>query len=193
MRNDPSVIALVGRVIDGDQEAWNEIIDRYAPLVWAICVRYQLSRADIDDVGQSVWLLLVENVASLREPAALPGWIATTTRNECLRVLRASRRLDPDGLPPDDQLPPDESAVVDAELIEAEREAALRAAFDELPPNCHQLLSMLVSDPPPGYAQVSASLGIPIGSIGPTRARCLDRLRQSPHLADFVASDSRHL
>src|ERR1039457_1588408 len=74
MRDDPSVITLVARVGDGDQGAWNELIERYAPLVWSICVRYQLNRQDIDDVGQSVWLLLVEQIGSLREPAALPGW-----------------------------------------------------------------------------------------------------------------------
>jgi RNA polymerase sigma factor (sigma-70 family) len=94
MRDDPSVIALVARVGDGDQEAWNELVERYAPLVWSICVRYQLSRQDIDDVGQSVWLLLVEQIGKLREPAALPGWLATTTRRECLRILRAGRRYD---------------------------------------------------------------------------------------------------
>jgi len=184
MRDDPSVIALVARVCDGDQEAWNELIERYAPLVWSICLRYQLGRQDIDDVGQSVWLLLVEHVRELREPAALPGWLATTTRNECLRVLRAARRLDVEGLPPEDQMPPDSVAtMIEQEIIEAELNAALRLAFSELPPGCHDLLSMLLSDPPPGYAEVSAALGMPIGSIGPTRARCLERLRRSPHLA----------
>jgi len=184
MRDDPSVIALVARVCDGDQEAWNELIERYAPLVWSICLRYQLGRQDIDDVGQSVWLLLVEHVRELREPAALPGWLATTTRNECLRVLRAARRLDVEGLPPEDQMPPDSVAtMLEQEVIEAELNAALRLAFSELPPGCHDLLSMLLSDPPPGYAEVSAALGMPIGSIGPTRARCLERLRRSPHLA----------
>ena len=79
MRDDPSVIALVDRVGGGDQAAWDELIERYAPLVWSICARYQLDRHDVDDVGQSVWLLLVENIRNLREPAALPGWLATTT------------------------------------------------------------------------------------------------------------------
>jgi RNA polymerase sigma factor (sigma-70 family) len=188
MRDDPSVIALVDRVSGGDQRAWNELIERYAPLVWSICRRYQLDRQDIDDVGQAVWLALVENVASLRERAALPGWLATTTKNECLRILRDARRRDRDGLPPDDQLPPDVSAeVIEQEIIEAEQNAALRAAFAELSASCHQLLSMLMSDPPPGYTQISAKLGMPIGSIGPTRARCLDRLRRSPHLAGLLS------
>jgi RNA polymerase sigma factor (sigma-70 family) len=188
MRDDPSVIALVARVVDGDQQAWNEIVERYSPLVWSICVRYQLSRHDIDDVGQGVWLGLVEHIGKLRQPAALAGWLATTTRNECLRVLRAARRFDPDGLPAEDLMPPDPDAtMIEQELIEAELNAALRAAFAELSQPCHRLLSMLISDPPPAYAQVSKALDIPVGSIGPTRARCLGRLRQSPHLADFLS------
>ena len=184
MRNDSSVIALVARVGEGDQEAWDEIIERYSPLVWNICVRYQLNRHDIDDVGQSVWLLLVENIANLREPAALPGWLATTTKRECLRVLRAGRRHEHADLPPEDLMPPDPAATpIEEEVIVAERNAALRAAFAELPPRCYQLLSMLAGDPPPPYAEISAKLGLPVGSIGPTRARCLERLRRSPHLA----------
>ena len=191
MRDDPSVIALVARVGDGDQEAWDELVERYAPLVWSICVRYRLSRQDIDDVGQSVWLLLVEQIGRLREPAALPGWLATTTRHECLRVLRAERRYDHEGLPPDDQMPPDPFAtMIEQEVIVAERNAALRAAFAELPQPCRRLLSLLMSDPPPAYAEVSARLGMAIGSIGPTRARCLDRLRRSPHLVAVLGDQA---
>ncbi len=191
MRDDPSVIALVARVAGGDQEAWNEVIERYAPLVWSICLRYQLSRQDIDDVGQGVWLTLVENIGNLRQPAALPGWLATTTRNECLRILRAGRRLDPDGLPAEDVLAADpEAAELDRELIEAERNAALRAAFAELGQSCHDLLALLMSDPPPAYSTVSQRLGIPVGSIGPTRGRCLEQLRRSPHLADFLGDQA---
>src|SRR6202035_749098 len=92
---------------DGDQEAWDEVVERYSPLVWSICVRDRLSRQDTDDVGQSVWLLLVEQIGRLREPAALPGWLATTTRRECLRILRAARRQDHVDLPPEGQMPSD--------------------------------------------------------------------------------------
>jgi RNA polymerase sigma factor (sigma-70 family) len=191
MRDDSSVTALVTRVVDGDQEAWNEIIERYSPLVWSICLRFRLGRQDIDDVGQTVWLLLVENIGGLREPAALPGWLATTTRNECLRILRAARRNDFDGLPPDDQMPADLAGeMIEQEVITAERNAALRAAFAELPPGCHQLLSLLISDEPPAYAQISEKLGIRVGSIGPTRSRCLDRLRRSPHLTSVLGGEA---
>jgi RNA polymerase sigma factor (sigma-70 family) len=192
MRDDPVVIALVARVREGDQEAWDEVVERYSPLVWSICLRHRLSRQDADDVGQSVWLLLVEQIGSLREPAALPGWLATTTRRECLRILRTARRHDAAGLPPEDQLPADPAAVmIEDEVIAAERDAALRAAFAELPGGCHQLLSMLVSDPPCSYAAISATLDMPVGSIGPMRARCLDRLRRSPHLVAVLSGPAR--
>jgi RNA polymerase sigma factor (sigma-70 family) len=187
MRDDASVIDLVARVSGGDQAAWNELVERYSPLVWSICLRYRLDRDDIDDVGQSVWLLLIERIGSLREPAALPGWLSTTTKNECLRVLRVTRRHDHGGLPPEDRMPPDPDTVpVDRDLLAAERDVALRAAFDGLPHGCRELLSMLVGDPPASYADISAALGVAVGSVGPTRARCLDRLRRSPQLAGVL-------
>jgi RNA polymerase sigma factor (sigma-70 family) len=183
MRDDPSVIALVARASASDRDAWDELVERFAPLVWSICLRYRLDRQDIDDVGQSVWLLLVEKLGSLREPAALPGWLATTTQRECLRVLRAARRHDHTALPPEDQMPPDPAATtIEQEIIAAERGATLRAAFADLSPICRELLSMLVCDPPCAYTEISATLGMAVGSIGPMRARCLDRLRRSPHL-----------
>jgi RNA polymerase sigma factor (sigma-70 family) len=184
VRDDSSVSALVARARDGDQPAWNEIVERYAPLVWSICNRYRLSRPDIDDIGQTVWLLLVEQLGNIRQPAALPGWLATTTQRECLRVLRAASRYDSFGSSVDNQELPDQSApVIEQEVIEAELHAALRTAFAGLPARCRQLLSMLLSDPPHSYAEISATVPIAIGSIGPQRARCLDKLRRSPSLA----------
>jgi RNA polymerase sigma factor (sigma-70 family) len=184
VRDDSSVSALVARARDGDQPAWNEIVERYAPLVWSICNRYRLSRQDIDDIGQTVWLLLVEQLGNIRQPAALPGWLATTTQRECLRVLRAASRYDSFGSSVDNQELPDQSApVIEQEVIEAELHAALRTAFAGLPARCRQLLSMLLSDPPHSYAEISATVPIAIGSIGPQRARCLDKLRRSPALA----------
>jgi RNA polymerase sigma factor (sigma-70 family) len=187
MRDDPTVVSLVARAANGDQAAWDEIVERYSPLVWAICLRHQLDRQRIDDIGQSVWLLLVENISRLREPAALPGWLATTTRRECLRALRSSGRYGMEVATPVEEQLADGSPEIDHEIIEAELHAALRAAFAELPEGCRALLSILISDPPPGYARISATLGIPIGSIGPTRARCLAKLRQSPQLVAMLA------
>ena len=185
MRDDPEVISLVTLARDGDQRAWDEIVDRYAPLVWAICRRYRLGRSDTDDVAQTVWLLLVEQLGKLRQPAALPGWIATTTARECLRVLRAASRYDHTELP--DDSPPESGAspLIEQEVLAAELHAAVRAAFTQLPDRCRKLLSMLISDPPASYAQISAALSIPVGGIGPQRARCLDRMRRSSSLSAF--------
>lgn len=186
MRDDPSVVALVVRATEGDQRAWNEIVERFAPLVYAICTRYRLGSHDIEDVGQTVWLLLVEHLDKLREPAALPGWLATTTTRECLRVVKAASRSEWRGSGQDDSLQFVDNRAIDEEILMAERNAVLRELFAELPVRCQQLLSMLMSDPPDSYATIHQALGIPIGSIGPQRARCLDRLRRS---SAFMALD----
>jgi RNA polymerase sigma factor (sigma-70 family) len=186
MRDDPDVVALVTRAAGSDQGAWNELVERYAPLVWAICNRYRLSNHDIEDVGQNVWLALVEQLGKLRQPAALPGWLATTTRRECLRVVTTATRL---GNRLDEAAEFVDDAVIDEEILRAERDAGLRAAFAELPPHCRQLMGMLISDPPHTYAEISATLGIPMGSIGPQRARCLDRLRRSDTLIALGAGE----
>ena len=191
MRDDPHVVALVTRASGGDQDAWNELVDRYAPLLYTICTRYRLSNHDIEDVGQSVWLLLVEQLAKLREPAALPGWLATTTARECLRVVKAASKAEWLGTGLDDSVFFVDDAVIDEEILMAERNVALRAAFAELPPRCQRLLSMLISDPPHSYAQIHAELGIPVGSIGPQRARCLERLRRSDALAAFGEGEEK--
>jgi len=179
MRDDPTVVALVVRAAGSDTSAWYEIVERYSPLVWSICARFQLSDQDAEDIGQNVWLLLVEQLGKLREPAALPGWLATTTRRECLRVVTAARRTERLGTRLDDAEQFVADTVIEEEILMAERNALLRAALAELPPRCQQLLGMLLSDPPEPYAKISATMDIPVGSIGPQRARCLERLRRS--------------
>ena len=181
----------VVRARDGDKQAWDELVERYAPLVWSICHRYRLCRVDADDVGQSVWLRLVDQLALVRDPAALPGWIATTTQRECSRVLRAARkqetlrhRLDAADIP--DTV----TGVAEAELLRAERHAALREAFTQLPHDCQRLIAMLIQDPPVPYAEISAELGIPVGSIGPTRRRCVEKLRRDPAVAALIDAEA---
>src|SRR5215471_16827013 len=186
VRDDPTVVALVTRAAASDQGAWDEIVDRYAPLVWSICTGFRLSNHDIEDVAQNVWLLLVGQLGTLREPAALPGWLATTTRRECLRVVTASRRSERLGTELDEAAQFVADTVVDEEILVAERNAALRVAFAELPPRCQQLLGMLLRDPPCPYGTISTTLDIPIGSIGPQRARCLGRMRKSSALLGLV-------
>jgi RNA polymerase sigma factor (sigma-70 family) len=191
MRNDPQVIDLVTRARNGDRSAWDALVDRYSPLIWAICRRYQLDRTDAEDVGQAVWLRLVEQLDNLREPAALPGWLATTTQRECCRVKRAGCRPAAGEQVPDAENLPDEQAVAaDDELLTAERHAALRVAFSDLPPSCQHLLALLMGDPPISYAEISARLGIPIGSIGPKRSRGLERLRRHPAVAALIRAQA---
>jgi RNA polymerase sigma factor (sigma-70 family) len=194
MRNDPVIVDLVRRARAGDQGAWDEIVERFAPLVWGICRRHRLSVADADDVGQSLWLGLLEHLDALRDPAALPGWIATTTRRECLKVHDDARRrrspVDPAGAD-DDVLGADPTAPpVDEGLLVEERRAAVRAAFAGLAPQCRRLLALLVSDPPLPYARIAEVLGVPVGGLGPTRARCLEKLRRSEALAAFLDRDA---
>jgi len=126
MRDDPTVIHLVTRARTGDQRAWNTLVERYAPLVWSICRRHQLSGTDAEDVSQSVWLTLVRQLGTIRDPAALPGWLATTTA---------------------------------------------------------------IGDPPVPYTQISARLGIPVGSIGPTRRRLLGKLREHPAITALIKAE----
>jgi RNA polymerase sigma factor (sigma-70 family) len=142
---------------------------------------------DAHDVGQNVWLRLVEYLPSLREPAALPGWLATTTRRECLRVQRLTWQNEKQLGQPDVDVPADEETTrVDRWLIEHERDSALRTAFAQLGERCRQLLAMLMRDPPEPYAKISADLSIPVGSIGPSRARCLQQLRGNPAVLALI-------
>lgn len=190
MRDDPTVVALVVRARSGDKSAWDELVERYAPLVWSIIRRYRLTGPDGDDVGQNVWLLLVEQLESIREPAALPGWLRTTTQRECLRVLRINQeRLRVDAAEDADTIT-DLSPSAEESLLVAERNAALRAAFAQLPPDCQQLLSLLAQDPPLSYAEISRRVGRRIGGLGPRRGRCLDKLRRCPPLAALIESMS---
>jgi RNA polymerase sigma factor (sigma-70 family) len=180
---------LVARARDGDKPAWDTIVERYAPLIWSICRRYRLDRTDADDVGQSVWLRLVDQLAMIRDPAALPGWIATTTRRECGRVISAARRREVLGYGEDiAEMPAADPAAIEGEVLIAERNAVLREAFHQLPPRCQELIGLLLADPPVPYAEISDKLDIPVGSIGPTRARCLQRLREYPAMAALISA-----
>ena len=190
-RGDPPVAQLVMRARNGNQQAWNTLVDRYASLVWSICRRYRLDRADAEDVAQTVWLRLLDQLGRLREPDALPGWLATTTRRECLQVLDTARRTDTLGLAlAAEDIPGQQPAAAEQELLAAERHAALLAALADLPPHCQRLLALLIQDPPVSYAEISARLGISVGSIGPIRSRCLDKLRRHPALAALINAET---
>ncbi len=176
------VASLVGAAIAGDERAWQELIDRYAPLVMSVAAGFRLFGTDAEDVSQLVWLRLVEHLDELREPRALPMWLVTTTRHECIRLVRLNRRsepVDPLVLSVGEGV---DHAAVDERLLRVERSQALLEALAELSDHHRALLLLLAEDPPIPYAEIASRLGIPKGSIGPTRARALHRLRSSPAL-----------
>ena len=187
MRDNPVVIDLVTRAATGDRHAWDALVEQFSPLIWSLCRKYRLADADAEDVGQKVWLQLVGHLDTIRDPAALPGWLVTVTRRECLQVLSAAHRSAPAGYLTDIQnMADDQSRTAEQDLLAAERHAALREAFAALPPSGQQLIALLLHDPPLSYTEVSARLGIPIGSIGPTRRRYVDKLRRYPAVAALI-------
>ena len=190
-RDDLVVADLVAHARGGDVQAWEALVERYASLIWSICRRYRLGRADAEDVAQSVWMRLVNQLDKIRDPAALPGWLATTTRRECERVARAAHGPHAVAYAVDtDKIPDAHAEAAEQELLAAERHAALREAFTHLPPAYQRLISMLIADPPLPYAEISARLGIPVGSIGPTRSRILDRMRRHPAIAALIDAEA---
>ena len=167
------VAELVRAAADGDQAAWHGLVDRYNGLVWSVARAHRLSTVDASDVVQTTWLRLVENLGRLQDPERVGAWLATTARRECLRTLRHSARQVPTEAVPEVAA----EGRVDSALLVEERDRLLWQAFGGLSERCQTLLRILVADPPPSYEEVGAALDMPIGSIGPTRQRCLDRLR----------------
>jgi RNA polymerase sigma factor (sigma-70 family) len=191
MRDNPVVTDLVTRAAKGEKQAWDALVERFIPLIWSICRNHRLSNADAEDVGQIVWMQLTGQLGKIRDPAALPGWLATVTRRECLRVMDATHRLPMVGYVIDAEIIADErSAAAEQELLATERHAALREAFAALSPSDQQLIALLLDDPPVSYTEISARLGIPVGSIGPTRRRCVDKLRRHPAIAALISTDT---
>lgn len=174
---DEQVIALVRAAAAGDRAAWENVVNRYVALLWAVALRHGLHENDAADVVQTTWLRLLEHIDDIREPARIGSWLATTAQREALRCIAHRRRNvlgdDPVALDEPDRLlaPPDEA------LIASEQAAAARTAMDSLPPTWRSLVELLIQDPPPSYEEIGADLGVPIGSIGPTRSRCVRRLR----------------
>lgn len=194
MTDQESLTDIVKAAISGDREAWHWLVNRYAPLVVGVASRYRLGAEDVADVSQAVWLKLVEHLDGIREPRALPGWIVTTTRNEALRVSKSRQRtvtVDPQtGLRFDDVSDVSDVCNVDDQLLRDEQQHALREGLRELRPQHRDLLMLLLADPPLSYDDISQKLGMPKGSIGPTRARCLEALRHTAALRTFLPASN---
>jgi RNA polymerase sigma factor (sigma-70 family) len=170
---------LVARASHGEAAAWNAIVDRFSPLLWGVARGYRLRQEDAADVVQNTWLKLLDHLDSIKQPEALAGWLSTTAQHEALAVLRKGKR---EHLVRDDDLAtnvPDEQALaLDAALLDDERDGELWMCFGHLPEPCQVLLRALMASDRPNYKVISEALGMAVGSIGPTRMRCLDKLRE---------------
>ncbi|MGB6456974.1 MAG: sigma-70 family RNA polymerase sigma factor [Streptosporangiaceae bacterium] len=169
---------LVRLAAAGDKRAWERLVDQYSRLIWAMTRDFKLQEIDAADVVQATWLRLLEHIGRIEYPERIGSWLATTARHECLRHLAARKRV---------MLVDDHDAAfsgtvahqpeLDDRLLAEERAQAVRAALATLPTRSQLLLELLMADPPASYTEISDRLGLPIGSIGPTRGRCLERLR----------------
>jgi len=175
--HDEEVTRLVRAAANGDQRAWDAIVSRYVALLWSIAFRHGLGESDAADVVQNTWLRLFEHIDDVREPARVGSWLATTAQRESLRIVAQRQRV----VPSDDEAAFDGAdrlqAPLDEALLSREQAAEARAAVETLPPQWRSLVEALTQDPPMSYERIVADLGVPIGSIGPTRGRCVRRLR----------------
>lgn len=167
---------LLSRAGDGDQRAWDALVERFGGLVWSVARSFRLDPATAADVAQTTWLRLVEHLDRIREPEKLKSWLATTTRHEAFRLIRHAQRYVPT-VAFEVMADP---AFTDpaADLLADERAASLTTAFQALSDDCQQILRLCTTDPPLAYADIAAIVDRPVGSIGPTRARCLEQLRR---------------
>ena len=173
----PDIAGLVRLAAAGNHQAWDRLVDQYARLIWSITVDFKLTESDAADVAQTTWLRLLEHIDRIQYPDRVGSWLAATARNECLRSLAARKRV---VLAQDDEVLTDVVASepeIDERILADERDQVVRDALSCLPRRWQRLLELLMADPPASYAEISDQLGLPVGSIGPTRGRCLAQLR----------------
>lgn len=175
---DDDIVELQKAAADGDEGAWRALVERYSPLVWSVSRACRLSHADAQDVHQFVWLTLTQHLSRINDPRSLGSWLYRVAKNESLRVVGQSERQ----VPTDTLIEPvafDDATYADARVLLEERNAELWAAVELLPPRCRALLRALMAETQPSYREISSQFSIPIGSVGPTRLRCLERLRRT--------------
>lgn len=185
---DPeSLTDLVSAAAMGDERAWEAIVARYSGLLWHLIRAYRLSDSEAADVIQTTWLHLVQHIGRIRNPEALGAWLVTTARREALRVLRRASRERSSANVGDLEAADQHERSPEAQAFTADVNETLWRCVDGLPLRDRTLLRVLMADPPASYQEISAALNMPIGSIGPTRARCLRRLRRSVERAGILA------
>jgi RNA polymerase sigma factor (sigma-70 family) len=189
----------IAALMQSDEQAWSALIERHQHIIDAVCRRYRLRPEDAADVSQTVWMKAIDNLDRIREPRAMPGWIKTTAMRAACTVLRSRDRLTLVDVSEDNSAdwsplaPAPSSSEVDARMLHAERRAAVRDGLADLTESHRALLSLLVADPPITYQQISDQLGLPVGSIGPTRARCLRKLAATPSIRALELGRGDHV
>lgn len=181
--NANQVTVLVREASEGDSGAWEDLYAEYSRLLWGVARRFRLDEHQRADAVQATWLKLLENIDGIRDPACLPGWLATTVRRICADKVRSSQREKPVEVLGEwrvvlERAEDDDTCPVRS-LIRREHQAAVRLVLAELPEQQKQLLQLLHASPPPSYQELSELTGMPVGSIGPTRARILAKLRSA--------------
>jgi RNA polymerase sigma factor (sigma-70 family) len=165
---------LLLRAAAGEREAWDALVDRFDQMVWSVARGFRLDDAAASDVAQTVWLRLIENVDRIQDPERLPGWLATTCRREALRVIKRSERSVPSDFEYDIE---DPAPSLESMMIKDEETREVVQAFGELGEECQQLLRLLTVEPALSYEEIAEATGRPVGSLGPTRGRCVERLK----------------
>jgi RNA polymerase sigma factor (sigma-70 family) len=161
---------LVERCLKGDQAAWKALVTRYQRLVYSVAHSLCAQPDDVSDVFQQVWMELYQHLANVRNIDALPAWLITVTRRRCYAMMHSRRGTEP---------LTEEIPDLSEELAHVEREHTLERALDRLPDRCRRLIDLLYFDArEPSYLQIAEAMGMPEASIGPTRARCLEKLRK---------------
>jgi RNA polymerase sigma factor (sigma-70 family) len=176
---------LVRECLKGNKSAWTALIEKYKGLIFSIPLKRGFSREDADEILQSVCLTLLNEIANLREPRALAAWLIRSTSHQCLGLRRKQRRFAGDEIDQDDQTE-DPDRLPDKVLQELEREQIVRQVISRQSPECRRLIKLLFFENPPiPYADAARALGLATGSIGATRGRCLEKLRQALERSDF--------
>ena len=182
---------LLAACLNGEQAAWDVLVDRYSALIYSIPLKYGFGDADAADIFQSVCVTLVEKLDTIRAPRGLAAWIITTTSRQCMAFARQrgreqARSMAAGSLRTDFE-PTDPDLLPEDELLALERQHALRTAVNQLPDNCRQLVEALFSEAHTSYEQVARHLAIPANSLGPTRTRCLEKLRRLLAAAGYTS------
>jgi RNA polymerase sigma factor (sigma-70 family) len=177
---------LVQGAAAGDATAWTSLVERFTARIRAVARAHRLAPGDVDDVVQNTWLRLLEHIGRVREPAAVGSWLGTTARREALHVIAGAKRESPSE---EHLLDRSFEEDLDAPLVAAERSSAVAASLETLSPRQARLFSLLFDEIDHSYDEISSALGMPIGSIGPTRIRGLERLRKDAHLRELLDAD----